>query len=218
MKFIYIPAENRYITEEGLNSLTGMYKGKGRPRSKDYRVNDLRGSQRAKYNKLLKGTKVKSKSNHKVAMAFVLFAFIIGYTVATYIKESVSFAQVPMRTPITVTGKSTQVITQVEEVKAVTVEDMFDKYNDWNPKLMVAICKSENGWITKKDWNFTASNDANSNGSWDYGICQINSIHGFTKEWLSNPENSVEAAHEVWLSAGYEAWVNYNNGKYEALL
>lgn len=61
-----------------------------------------------------------------------------------------------------------------------------------------------------------AFNGANSNGSWDAGLWQINSIHGYDKNrLLSDPAYNAAAAVDVYAGQGLDAWVVYNTGKYE---
>ena len=61
-----------------------------------------------------------------------------------------------------------------------------------------------------------AFNGANTNGSWDAGLWQINSIHGYSKEHLFNPANNAAAAFRVWSQAGksWRPWVVYNTGRH----
>lgn len=50
----------------------------------------------------------------------------------------------------------------------------------------------------------------NSNGSTDYGLMQINSVHGFDPKRLqSDPLYNMEAAKQVFDSQGWHAWTTY---------
>ena len=54
-----------------------------------------------------------------------------------------------------------------------------------------------------------------SNGSVDYGLWQINSVHGYTPDYLYNPQNNAHAAVAVFNGSGPHAWSTYNNGSYK---
>lgn len=64
----------------------------------------------------------------------------------------------------------------------------------------------------------SAYNGANSNGSNDAGLFQVNSIH--VKSGLIgsderfNAEANVRAAYAIYQGAGWSAWSAYNNGAY----
>lgn len=54
----------------------------------------------------------------------------------------------------------------------------------------------------------------NSNGSTDYGLWQINSIHTdllHGKDW-SNPVDNARMAHTLYAAQGWRPWVGYTNG------
>ena len=87
------------------------------------------------------------------------------------------------------------------------------KYS-WDCDIMLAIAQSENGYEIWGGFKADAINTANDNGSIDTGILQINSIHGYTTEWLQVPENNIEAGHKIYLTQGYRAWSDYNNNRY----
>ncbi len=64
----------------------------------------------------------------------------------------------------------------------------------------------------------TAINRANRNGSTDYGLWQINSVHAAllrTGSW-SNPADNARMAYAVYKQAGsrFTPWVQYKNGVY----
>ena len=88
-----------------------------------------------------------------------------------------------------------------------------DKY-DWNTKIAYAICMAESGGNAAID-----NAGTNSNGSVDYGLMQINSIHadmvGGNLELLRDPATNIKIAYS--LSKGgtdWTPWSTYNNGKY----
>ena len=75
--------------------------------------------------------------------------------------------------------------------------------------VMVAIALAESGG------NTTATHK-NSDGSTDYGLWQINSVHGslLTQGSWSNPADNAKMARAVFLSQGYGAWTTYKTGAY----
>lgn len=77
--------------------------------------------------------------------------------------------------------------------------------------IFVAAAKVESTW--RPD----ATNE-NTDGSTDYGLMQINSIHAAilaTGDW-SDPNDNAQMAHQVWLDAGssWQPWVSYWRGTY----
>lgn len=73
---------------------------------------------------------------------------------------------------------------------------------------MVAIAKAESGWTVD------AINTANSNGSIDRGLFQINSVHSQynAQQLLSDPRYNTQAAKDIYDSQGLRAWSTYNAG------
>src|SRR6266576_2522229 len=63
----------------------------------------------------------------------------------------------------------------------------------------------------------TATNTANANGSTDYGLWQINSIHTDDLkigDWR-NPADNAKMAFRVWTRQGWNGWNAYKNGRYK---
>lgn len=78
-------------------------------------------------------------------------------------------------------------------------------------KIAVAIARAES------DWNAKATN-RNGDGSTDYGLFQINSVHAAILaggNWADPAANAV-MAHQVWLEAGgsFSPWVTFWDGSY----
>lgn len=94
-----------------------------------------------------------------------------------------------------------------EATQTSQVEDLIREAFPEEPEVMIAIAKSESGL------NPQAGNK-NHNGTIDTGIFQINSIHGYSEEWLKDPENNIKAARKVYEKQGKEAWVVYLNKNY----
>jgi hypothetical protein len=61
--------------------------------------------------------------------------------------------------------------------------------------------------------------DHDSNGTTDYGLWQINSVHGYNpQELLDNAMYNAKAAVAVFKSQGLGAWTTYTSGAYTAYL
>lgn len=71
---------------------------------------------------------------------------------------------------------------------------------------MVAIAKAESGWTVD------AINTANSNGTVDRGLFQINSVHSQynAAQLLSDPRYNTAAAKAIYDGQGLKAWSTYN--------
>lgn len=68
----------------------------------------------------------------------------------------------------------------------------------------------------------TSTNRANRNGSVDYGLWQINSVHGplLATGDKFNPADNARMAYTVWKGAGgkWTPWSAYNNQRYRAYI
>lgn len=59
----------------------------------------------------------------------------------------------------------------------------------------------------------------NDDGTTDYGLWQINSVHNYdANALLSNPAYNAEAAVAVYKAQGFGAWSAYGNANYNAAL
>ena len=86
--------------------------------------------------------------------------------------------------------------------------EIVEKY-PWNSKIMLAIAQAESGCNPRSD-----NSGLNTDGTYDYGLFQINSVHGHSRSILANPAKNTEIAFKIWQSQGYRAWSAYNNGSY----
>lgn len=81
------------------------------------------------------------------------------------------------------------------------IVDLIVKYfGDEAQNALKIVGTCENG-----KWNPKAVNQ-NRNGSWDAGIFQINSVHGYSQEYLFNPENNIKAAKKIFNGRGWTSW------------
>lgn len=65
----------------------------------------------------------------------------------------------------------------------------------------------------------TTATHLNSNGSIDYGLWQINSIHGYDPQSLLIPDFNAKAAYAI-SSGGtdFQPWATYNTGRYQSFM
>jgi len=66
----------------------------------------------------------------------------------------------------------------------------------------------------------SSATHVNNNGSTDYGVWQINSVHGNLlagQNW-SDPAANAKMAYQVWQSSGWNAWSTYKSGAYQKYL
>jgi len=113
----------------------------------------------------------------------------------------------------------------VNDPPAIPVQKTGDchdvKQFDWDVKMAFAICMAEAKKTPDQPYGVTRWNNAglNGDGSVDYGLMQINSIHadmvGGNLDLLYDPEVNIKIAYS--LSKGgtdWTPWSSYNNGKY----
>lgn len=82
-----------------------------------------------------------------------------------------------------------------------------------NAIIAVAVSKAESGWRTD-------ATNHNTNGSTDYGLWQINTVHSDllkSGNW-QDPQSNANMAHSVWASSGWGAWTVYKTGAYVPFL
>jgi hypothetical protein len=79
---------------------------------------------------------------------------------------------------------------------------------------MAAIAMAESGG------RVDAVSPQNTDGTYDYGLFQINSSHSQfdVNKLVSDPEYNAKAAVSVWRAQGLTAWSTYSNGSYESFL
>lgn len=87
---------------------------------------------------------------------------------------------------------------------------------DWNKQIAYAICMAE----SQDNPNAT---DNDSDGSTDYGLMQINSIHADLVNGdlnsLFDPATNIKIAYKLsQQGTKWTAWTTYNNGEYKKWL
>lgn len=173
------------------------YKGRGRPRQKDYQPTFWQ------------------KWGNTIIW-FVVFNFTVIMWFGGAVKAHKAYAESkrPFLNPIPVEQPKWNYTFIDEPIhkKKPTIEDLFYQY-DWNAEVMIAICKSEIGF-EYQGWKVDAQFRGNSDGSVDTGICMINSIHGYDTELLKTAEYNIQKAYEVYKRQGLKAWTKYNDKGY----
>ena len=108
-------------------------------------------------------------------------------------------------------------VTLDRPVLAFLVDQEFDDLSDDKQSIMVAILLAESGGVV----NITGDNYASghqtedSNKRWDDGLGQVNSQHGYERErLLLNPSYNLRACREIYDRQGFNAWVEFNTGRY----
>jgi Transglycosylase SLT domain len=59
----------------------------------------------------------------------------------------------------------------------------------------------------ESSWNPNAIHH-NTNGTYDFCLFQINSVHGYSKDYLSNFRNCVDAAYRLFRAQGWSPWLS----------
>lgn len=78
----------------------------------------------------------------------------------------------------------------------------------------VAIAKAESGWSN------TAKGGPNSDGTYDWGLWQINDVHKPSDSVKHDPAANARAAYAIYSKAGnkFTPWATFNSGKYKQFL
>ena len=104
-----------------------------------------------------------------------------------------------------------QVSEQVEaqEIAPAPEPTIWERHFGDQAKIMKAICTAESGL----DPNAIHKN---KNGSWDYGSCQINTVHSakFAGQNIFDPEVNLATAKKILDDSGLTAWTCYKNKSY----
>lgn len=101
----------------------------------------------------------------------------------------------PTPTLAPVVEKSNPDRSEKEEIIAYIVEVFGEEApNAFN----VLYCENRGLRADAVNWN--------SNGSWDAGIFQINSIHGYTMDQMKDYKQNIKAAKKIFDGRGWNAW------------
>lgn len=112
-------------------------------------------------------------------------------------------------------NQTTWIFNVAEAKEPLSIEDKIRAY-DWDDGLMLAIARFESSGYACELRPNAINDQYNSDGSADYGLFQINSVHGYDPRDLMDEDFNIEVAYKIWKSSGYTAWVAYNNGMYQS--
>lgn len=107
---------------------------------------------------------------------------------------------VPIEVARAETGERPSVVRQtgMPHLLASTADwqSLVSRYDDWDVAKMLKIINCESGG----DENVVSPDGAN------VGAYQINVVHGFSYEEMTDPVRATEIAHDIYLGSGYAAW------------
>ena len=158
-------------------------------------------------------------------LGIVATAFYGVYKINQFFENNKLVFQSPIRlgvyTPVYVTKREKpETVTLVQEVKANSPlneiqQYICDKFGT-DCKLALAVSRAENGTMQCDRFNI------NSNGTVDFGVFQINTVHlkkGYKLADLIDCKKNVDIAFEIYSQQkGFQAWVAYTNGNYKKFL
>lgn len=107
---------------------------------------------------------------------------------------------------------STKVERADSHLESASLESLIRETFPEEPDVMLAIAKAE----SRLD-NSIPPNQ-NRDKSWDTGIFRINSVHGYSQEYLSDIHNNIKVARKIYDTQGKNAWVTFWNGDYKKYL
>lgn len=85
----------------------------------------------------------------------------------------------------------------VYEVPDTPEEYIIYKFGEVDGKRgikMLRECENKDLGLTRINWN--------RNGTWDYGLWQINQVHGYSQSELSDFKFNTDVAYRIYLRAG----------------
>ena len=104
-------------------------------------------------------------------------------------------------------GGGSDVVLSAREVARLVAQAGFPSGDQ---ATMTAICHAESSF------RVGAIGGPNKNGSYDYGVAQINSRHNYDRSKLINDAAyNLDCAHKVYLAQGFRAWSTFNSGAYQ---
>lgn len=128
--------------------------------------------------------------------------------------------EVQVNQPVSVIERRPRVETVVQIINALEPLDsaslpiekyICEKFGAYDCKTAIAIARAESGM--RED-----AIHANTNGTVDIGIFQINSVHfskiGCSLKELAVAESNVDCAYLIWERQGWKPWAVYGNGAF----
>lgn len=126
----------------------------------------------------------------------MLVTLIAGYDIA-HSQDPVEVKAEPIEETIITVG---EVTTKPYEPRVPDDIEGYIKYKFGKvegEKAIFMLKECENRTLNPKAINW------NSNGTWDFGTMQINQIHGYSQEQLSDFKFNIDVAYEIYKRAGY---------------
>jgi hypothetical protein len=124
-----------------------------------------------------------------IFITVMLLTLVVGYDVAHTPK---AVAQGVVESPVAS-------LSALREVSYPPVEEYIRlKFGVWGDKAVTMLKTCEN-----KELNPTAIN-WNSDGTWDFGLFQVNQTHGYTQEQLADYKFNTDVAWKLFVRAGYK--------------
>ena len=165
-------------------------------------------------------TKIKNAKNRFMKSRFLAFTLgiIIGGTY-TYIYMVAPIVFRPLTRTIEIHDASAETASGKlgGAVKAYPLAKTSDLSRDGIKRLVARCFKTDAPTALKIMQAESGGNPRaihkNKNGTIDVGLFQINSIHGYSKDFLFNPENNVKIASKIFQKSGWNAWVSYRYAK-----
>lgn len=147
---------------------------------------------------------IEDKTVTNIFIAFMLLTCIVGYDIAH--STPIALANAPVAEP-TIANAQEPVVTVSSPTPTlesiVVVEDTPENYirevfgYEQGERAIEMLKKCENKTMRTDALNY------NGNGSTDFGLFQINSIHGYSHEQLSDYKFNTDVAYKIYVRAGY---------------
>jgi hypothetical protein len=159
---------------------------------------------------------MKNKINklHKKYIDYIR-AMVIGIVSGAYlffivIAPKTEASELPLELPLEVTNIGTTSPSITPKTWNDAIREVFPKDEAGR---MIRICMKENGKQNKQAINY------NTNGTYDYSWCQVNSCHKPKEmtdiEWklyLEDPDNHAKEVRRIFLNQWWNAWAVFNKG------
>lgn len=129
-----------------------------------------------------------------IFIAIMLTTIIAGYSVA-HDETPISYAQdnqVVVSTPTS----TPQPTTNPQDTPESYIREVFGYEQGERAIQMLKNCENKTLNPNAINWN--------GNGTWDYGLFQINQVHGYTQQQLADYKFNTRIAYKLYKNAGYQ--------------
>jgi len=128
-----------------------------------------------------------------VLFMLILLVFVFLGDIAQDEPEIVSPIYEAQAQEPTPTPTPTPILSQKEQI----IQEINQVFGDDAERGIRMLEECENRTLNPEAINW------NKNGSWDFGLWQINSIHGYSKEQLKDYRFNTKVAYKLFKNAGY---------------